>query len=206
MEFDLIWGHMPRFMEGVWTTIQLVGAALFLGGLLAIPMALVRAYRHPLFNPPVWPVHLRLPGNAAVGPNLPDLLRPGPVRGRSRERPLVLPQGSLLVRAVGLHAEHRGLHHRDLPRRHRGRALRPRWRRPRPRACRRSRGCAGSSCRERSAGPCRPTPTRSSSCSTARPSPASLPSSTSWAPGASSTASTTSPSRGSSRRARSISC
>ena len=54
MEFDLIWGHMPRFMEGVWTTIQLVGAALFLGGLLAIPMALVRAYRHPLFNPPVW--------------------------------------------------------------------------------------------------------------------------------------------------------
>ena len=54
MEYDLIWGHMPRFMEGLWTTIQLVVSALLIGGFFAIPMALARAYRHPLFNPPVW--------------------------------------------------------------------------------------------------------------------------------------------------------
>jgi len=54
MELGLILDHWDLFAEGVWRTINLVGLALFFGLILAVPMALARAYRHPLLNPPVW--------------------------------------------------------------------------------------------------------------------------------------------------------
>ena len=49
----LIIEHWPRFMSGVWITIQLVTGALVIGGLLAVPLALARVARHPVLDPPV---------------------------------------------------------------------------------------------------------------------------------------------------------
>ncbi|MEO3415241.1 ABC transporter permease subunit [Roseovarius sp. CAU 1744] len=45
MEFDLIWQHRDLFLEGVWTTIWLIGTSLFIGGVMAIPLALAQAYK-----------------------------------------------------------------------------------------------------------------------------------------------------------------
>lgn len=54
MEFELIINHLPRFMEGVWTTIQLVAGALIIGGVVSIPLAFARDSANPLLN---WPVY-----------------------------------------------------------------------------------------------------------------------------------------------------
>ncbi|TVQ57037.1 MAG: ABC transporter permease [Rhodobacteraceae bacterium] len=42
-----------RWALGVWLTLELTVLAMALGFLLALPMALARAARHPLFDPPV---------------------------------------------------------------------------------------------------------------------------------------------------------
>lgn len=47
MEYDLIWQHRDLFLEGVWTTLWLIGASLFCGGVLAVPLALFQAYKVP---------------------------------------------------------------------------------------------------------------------------------------------------------------
>lgn len=54
--FDMILGdgNWKFWVEGIYTTLLLVGASLILGGLLAIPLALARANRHPVFNPIIW--------------------------------------------------------------------------------------------------------------------------------------------------------
>ncbi|WP_282026053.1 ABC transporter permease [Limimaricola cinnabarinus] len=54
LDLSLIAGNFDRFLYGVWTTLNLTFLALALGGLLAIPMALARAARHPVWNPVVW--------------------------------------------------------------------------------------------------------------------------------------------------------
>jgi arginine/ornithine transport system permease protein len=54
MEFGLIWDHMPRFMEGVWTTIQLVALALIVGGAVSIPLAFARNSGNVFLNAPVY--------------------------------------------------------------------------------------------------------------------------------------------------------
>jgi len=54
MEFELIFNHMPRFFEGLLTTMKLVGGALLIGGLMSIPMAFARTSLNPLIN---WPVY-----------------------------------------------------------------------------------------------------------------------------------------------------
>ena len=54
LDIALIAENFDRFLYGVWTTLNLTVLALVLGGLLAIPMAIARAARHPLFNPMVW--------------------------------------------------------------------------------------------------------------------------------------------------------
>jgi arginine/ornithine transport system permease protein len=54
LDITLIAQNFDRFLYGVWTTLNLTFLALFLGGLLSIPLALARASRHRVFNPLVW--------------------------------------------------------------------------------------------------------------------------------------------------------
>lgn len=54
LDITLIAQNFDRFLYGVWTTLNLTFLALFLGGLLSIPLAVARASRHPVFNPVVW--------------------------------------------------------------------------------------------------------------------------------------------------------
>jgi arginine/ornithine transport system permease protein len=49
----LVGYEWPRFAWGVWITLQLTGLAVAAGFLLALPLAFVRAGRHPIFDPPV---------------------------------------------------------------------------------------------------------------------------------------------------------
>ncbi len=54
IDFVLIGGHWDKFLKGAVVTLELTFLALLLGGLLSIPLALIRAYQHPLLNGPVW--------------------------------------------------------------------------------------------------------------------------------------------------------
>lgn len=54
LDIALITENFDRFLYGVWMTLNLTVLALLLGGLLAIPMAIARASRHPVLNPVVW--------------------------------------------------------------------------------------------------------------------------------------------------------
>jgi len=54
LDLALIWENLDKFLLGVGVTLQLTFLALLLGGLMAIPMAVARASRHPVFNPLVW--------------------------------------------------------------------------------------------------------------------------------------------------------
>ena len=54
LDITLIAENFDRFLYGVWMTLNLTVLALLLGGLLAIPMAIARASRHPVLNPVVW--------------------------------------------------------------------------------------------------------------------------------------------------------
>ncbi|MBW3696585.1 ABC transporter permease [Vibrio sp. T187] len=54
MDFSLIIESFPIYLDGLWTTAWLVGAALILGLMLAIPMAVARNSRNYLINGPAW--------------------------------------------------------------------------------------------------------------------------------------------------------
>jgi len=54
LDFMLIYDHLDRFVYGAFVTLELTFLALFLGGLLAIPMAIARAYKTPFLNPIIW--------------------------------------------------------------------------------------------------------------------------------------------------------
>ena len=54
IDFVLIVDHLDKFLYGTLVTLQLTAIALFVGGLLSVPMALARAYRHPILNGPIW--------------------------------------------------------------------------------------------------------------------------------------------------------
>lgn len=51
LDISLIAENFDRFLYGVWVTLNLTFLSLLLGGLLAIPMAIVRASGHRIFNP-----------------------------------------------------------------------------------------------------------------------------------------------------------
>jgi arginine/ornithine transport system permease protein len=53
MDLNVIRESLPLYLEGLWTTISLVTAALVLGLLLAVPLAILRTSRNPLVS---WPV------------------------------------------------------------------------------------------------------------------------------------------------------
>lgn len=54
MDFSLIIESFPIYLDGLWTTAWLVCAALVLGLMLAIPMAIARNSRNYLVNAPAW--------------------------------------------------------------------------------------------------------------------------------------------------------
>jgi arginine/ornithine transport system permease protein len=49
----LVASEWPRFAEGVWITLELTALSVALGFAVALPLAFVRASRHPLLDPPV---------------------------------------------------------------------------------------------------------------------------------------------------------
>ncbi|MEP1330482.1 ABC transporter permease [Pseudophaeobacter sp.] len=54
LDFVLIYDNLGRFFEGAIVTLQLTFLALFVGGLIAIPLALARAYKAPVWNQIIW--------------------------------------------------------------------------------------------------------------------------------------------------------
>ena len=54
IDIVLIAQNFDRFLLGAWVTLQLTLLALVIGGLLSIPLAIVRAGTNPLLNAPVW--------------------------------------------------------------------------------------------------------------------------------------------------------
>lgn len=53
INFVLIYDNIGRFFEGALVTLQLTFLALLVGGLIAVPLAIVRAYRKPYLNPAI---------------------------------------------------------------------------------------------------------------------------------------------------------
>ena len=54
LEISLIAHNFDRFLYGVWMTLNLTFLSLFIGALLAVPLAIIRAARHRILNPIVW--------------------------------------------------------------------------------------------------------------------------------------------------------
>lgn len=54
MDFSLILESFPIYLEGLWTTFWLVGSALILGLMVAIPLAITRNSRNYLLMLPSW--------------------------------------------------------------------------------------------------------------------------------------------------------
>jgi len=54
IDFVLIFDNLDRFIYGSLVTLELTVLALILGGMLSVPLALARAYRHPILNGPIW--------------------------------------------------------------------------------------------------------------------------------------------------------
>lgn len=54
LDFMLIAENFDRFLWGAVLTLELTFLSLVVGGLMCIPLAIWRAYRHPILNPIVW--------------------------------------------------------------------------------------------------------------------------------------------------------
>jgi arginine/ornithine transport system permease protein len=54
IDIVLIAQNFDRFLLGAWVTLKLTAISLFVGGLLAIPLAIIRAGNNPFLNAPVW--------------------------------------------------------------------------------------------------------------------------------------------------------
>jgi arginine/ornithine transport system permease protein len=54
VDLSVIAGNLPLYLQGLWVTVQLVFAALFLGMFLAIPIALLRTSKNPLISALPW--------------------------------------------------------------------------------------------------------------------------------------------------------
>lgn len=53
-DYTVVVDNYMAFVTGVWNTVTLVALSLLIGGLLSIPMAVLRAERHPIFSPLIW--------------------------------------------------------------------------------------------------------------------------------------------------------
>ncbi|GAL10095.1 histidine ABC transporter permease protein HisM [Vibrio astriarenae] len=54
MDFSLVVESFPIYLEGLWTTVWLVGLALVIGLCIAIPLAIARNTSNPIFWLPSW--------------------------------------------------------------------------------------------------------------------------------------------------------
>ena len=54
IDIVLIAQNFDRFLLGAWVTLKLTGLSLIIGGLMAVPLAIVRAGNNPFLNAPVW--------------------------------------------------------------------------------------------------------------------------------------------------------
>ncbi|QIA63784.1 ABC transporter permease subunit [Vibrio astriarenae] len=54
MDFSLVVESFPIYLEGLWTTVWLVGLALIIGLCIAIPLAIARNTSNPIFWLPSW--------------------------------------------------------------------------------------------------------------------------------------------------------
>ena len=54
IDFVLIADHIDKFFYGTLLTLELTLLALVIGGALSVPLAIARAYRHPVFNTPIY--------------------------------------------------------------------------------------------------------------------------------------------------------
>lgn len=54
MDFSLVVESFPIYLDGLWTTVWLVAAALVIGLMIAIPVAVARNSRHYILSLPSW--------------------------------------------------------------------------------------------------------------------------------------------------------
>ena len=54
MDFSLIIESMPIYLDGLWTTVWLVGLALIVGLAVSIPLAIARNSENYFFYGPSW--------------------------------------------------------------------------------------------------------------------------------------------------------
>ncbi|SVD85580.1 uncharacterized protein METZ01_LOCUS438434, partial [marine metagenome] len=54
LDFVLIADHIDKFLYGTLLTIEITLLSLLIGGILSVPLAIARAYKHRFFNPPIW--------------------------------------------------------------------------------------------------------------------------------------------------------
>ncbi len=54
LDWNLVVQNWRLFLEGIYWTVVLSVAALSIGWVFSIPMAIARANRHPIFNGPIW--------------------------------------------------------------------------------------------------------------------------------------------------------
>ena len=54
LDFVLVWDHIDRFLWGTLLTLEITILALFLGGMMSVPMAIARAHKHRWLNGPIW--------------------------------------------------------------------------------------------------------------------------------------------------------
>lgn len=54
LDFMLVWDHIDRFIAGAYLTLEITFLALLIGGLLAIPLAIIRADQQHWLNKPVY--------------------------------------------------------------------------------------------------------------------------------------------------------
>lgn len=48
--WEVIFDSLPKLLSGTWLTLELVGISLLIGGIIAIPLALMRASNNPLIR------------------------------------------------------------------------------------------------------------------------------------------------------------
>ena len=54
LDFMLVFDHIEKFFYGALLTIEITFLALLIGGAMAVPLAIARAYRHPWLNGPIF--------------------------------------------------------------------------------------------------------------------------------------------------------